>query len=64
MGKFKKWLMERTTEQLPYGDVSKNQDLRGGLDSCENMPIGVKSMCQSPTSAIPSFKIKKSKNQA
>lgn len=58
---FKEWLLERITDPLPYGDVTKNQDLRGGMDSCETQPIGVRTMCQSPTSAMPTFKKPKSR---
>lgn len=65
---FKEWLRitEGLTagEPLPLGDVARRHDLiKGGLGGCENLPMGVRSMCEPTTSAFPTGKLPKKKRK-
>lgn len=56
---FKKWF-ERFSEPLPLGDPARRSDLiRGGLNGCENVPIGMRPACQPTTSAFPTYRLPK-----
>lgn len=62
--KFKNWL-EGLMEPPRLGDVSRRGDLiGGGLDGCtgdgpNNLPMGVRGMCQKPTSAFQTYSLPK-----
>ena len=63
--KFKNWLTkEGFTEPVPLGDIARRGDLvTGGENGCEDVPMGMKSVCQRPTSAFHTDKLPQEKRR-
>lgn len=62
---FKKWFTERFDFPPNNGDIARRPDLiKGGESGCEDVPMGMKPMCQPTTSAFPTYSLPKKKKSA